>query len=236
VLPLSNLNAEALRKNYTRVCHRLQSAVQKTTHDTSLLAVSKKKSAEEIQYIYHLGQRHFGENYLQDAQLKIKALNENEGIHWHWIGHIQSNKTKLIAELFDTVETVDRKKIALQLHKHRPHALPPLEVLIQINISLEPQKSGIHPEEIHDLINYINNLERLSFKGLMCIPSAPNTTDFNELTAQLHSMQSLFINTQHHYPSCQTLSVGMSSDLELAVQYGSTQVRIGTDIFGARST
>ncbi len=224
-----------LEQRYHRVKAHICSACEQIQHSErkiKLLAVSKTKPAYMVESLYQLGQRSFGENYLQDAVEKITTLDHLSDIEWHFIGPIQSNKTRTIAKHFHWVETLDREKIAQRLNDQRPNELPPLKVLIQVNISREQQKNGIAPEEVTNLAKVIEQLPQLSLQGLMCIPQATEDTD--ELAAQFDEMQQLLKQLTNNHPQCTVLSMGMSSDLELAIQHGSSQVRIGTDIFGAR--
>lgn len=225
-----------LEQRYQSVKAHISSACEQAHRSNStvkLLAVSKTKPAHMVETLYHLGQRSFGENYLQDAVEKITTLSELKDIEWHFIGPIQSNKTRTIAEHFQWVETLDREKIAQRLNEQRPPNLAPLNVLIQVNISREEQKSGIEPEQVETLAKFIESLPQLSLKGLMCIPEA--TEDETTLAAQFDEMQQLLQQLANNHPECTVLSMGMSNDLALAIQHGSTQVRIGTDIFGARA-
>jgi hypothetical protein len=225
-----------LEQNYQSVCNRLQQACDQAGRDRSevkLLAVSKTKPAEMVAACYQQGQRSFGENYLQDAIEKIEALQHLEGIDWHFIGPIQSNKTRPIASHFHWVETVCRDKIAQRLNDQRPDDMAPLNVLLQINISAEPQKAGIGIGEVASLAQLVDDLPKLTLRGLMCIPE--NTEDGRTLASQFEQMKTLFKQLQQQYPQLDTLSMGMSADMTLAVEHGSTEVRIGTDIFGARS-
>lgn len=225
-----------LEHRYQAVKAHISSACEqahRSTDAVKLLAVSKTKPAHMVETLYHLGQRAFGENYLQDAVEKITGLAALSDIEWHFIGPIQSNKTRTIAEHFQWVETLDREKIAQRLNDQRPTELPPLNVLIQVNISREEQKSGIAPEEIESLANFIGDLPQLSLRGLMCIPQA--TDDEHILADQFDEMQQLLQQLANNRPQCTVLSMGMSSDLEVAVKHGTSQVRIGTDIFGARA-
>ncbi|WP_419812585.1 YggS family pyridoxal phosphate-dependent enzyme [Bacterioplanoides sp.] len=223
-------------QNYQQVINRLQQAcdqAERAPQAVKLLAVSKTKPAAMVETIYRQGQRSFGENYLQDAQEKIDALQHLTDIEWHFIGPIQSNKTRPIATHFHWAETVCRDKIAQRLNDQRPADMPPLNVLLQINISGEDQKAGIQPDEVDQLAALIAQLPNLSLRGVMCIPE--NTQDGAALAQQFEAMQHLFQRLQQDYSSVDTLSMGMSSDMALAIAYGSTEVRIGTDIFGARS-
>lgn len=224
-----------LERNYQHVCERLQQAceqAQRSLTDVKLLAVSKTKPAAMVADCYRLGQRSFGENYLQDALEKIAALQHLSGIEWHFIGPIQSNKTRPIATHFHWVETLCRDKIAQRLNDQRPSGIPPLNVLLQINISGEEQKAGIPPSAAEELAKQVEQLPQLTLRGLMCIPE--NTHDEPALISQFEQMKNLFQQLQQSYPQMDTLSMGMSGDMALAIGHGSTQVRIGTDIFGAR--
>lgn len=225
-----------LEHRYQAVKAHISSACEQTHRsptEVQLLAVSKTKPAHMVEILYHLGQRSFGENYLQDALEKITVLSHLHDIEWHFIGPIQSNKTRVIAEHFQWVETLDRDKIAQRLNDQRPHDLPALNVLIQVNISREEQKSGIAPEQVATFAQFIASLPKLSLKGLMCIPEA--TEDESALAAQFDEMQQLLQQLTNIHPQCTVLSMGMSNDLSLAIKHGSSQVRIGTDIFGARA-
>lgn len=206
---------------------------QRSTNDANikLLAVSKTKPAHMVEDYYALGQRAFGENYVQDGVDKISALTHLSDIEWHFIGPIQSNKTRAIAEHFDWVETVCRAKIATRLHEQRPPHLPPLNVLIQVNISCEPQKAGLLLDDVAAFAAELTQHKRLTLRGLMCIPSADRD---EHLIEQFQAMQEAFVTLQQQYASVDTLSMGMSSDLEQAIAHASTQVRIGTDLFGPR--
>ncbi|MGK0247471.1 MAG: pyridoxal phosphate enzyme (YggS family) [Oleispira sp.] len=224
-----------LEQRYQAVTAHIYSACEqehRSKDEVLLLAVSKTKPAHMVETLYQLGQRAFGENYLQDAVEKITKLAHLSDIEWHFIGPIQSNKTRVIAEHFQWVETLDREKIAQRLNDHRPKTLAPLKVLIQVNISRENQKSGIAPEQVDVFAQFIEQLPHLSLQGLMCIPAA--TDDESLLAAQFDEMQQLLKQLTNNHPQCTVLSMGMSNDLALAIQHGSSQVRIGTDIFGSR--
>ena len=213
------------------ICSACEQA-QRSNDEVRLLAVSKTKPAHMIETLYNLGQRSFGENYLQDAVEKITRLSHLDGLEWHFIGPIQSNKTRTIAENFHWVETLEREKIARRLNDQRPAVLPPLNVLIQVNISREEQKSGVAPEQIENIAKLIEQLPRLSLRGLMCIPEA--TSSEEKLIAQFDEMQQVLKQLTNNHPQCTVLSMGMSNDLELAILHGSSQVRVGSDIFGSR--
>ena len=197
-----------------------------------LLAVSKTKPASDIKYLYDRGQRSFGENYVQEAVEKIHSLSELD-IDWHYIGHIQSNKTKLIATEFDWVHTVDRAKIATRLNASRTGQ--PLNILIQVNVDDAESKSGIAPNELKALAEAIWTLPNLRLRGLMSIPDPVSESD---LRSAHRTLKLLFDEVKSAHPSptiFDTLSMGMTNDLDLAIAEGSTMVRIGTALFGARA-
>lgn len=197
----------------------------------TLIAVSKTKPAEAIRAVYDTGQRDFGENYVSEAVEKISALRSLD-ICWHFLGPLQSNKTRLVASNFDWIHSVDRTKIAKRLNEQRPDELPPLNVCLQVNIPAEPTKSGVASEaELLDLALSISEMDRLALRGIMAIPAPASEPErqreqFNRI-AQLLSIPDLPIEMNE-------LSMGMSGDMESAVAEGATMVRIGTDIFGAR--
>ncbi|WP_221793603.1 YggS family pyridoxal phosphate-dependent enzyme [Oceanobacter mangrovi] len=224
-----------LADQYRRVCQRIQQACDESGRPAdavSLLAVSKFKPASMVRECYQQGQRQFGENYLQDAMEKIPALADLADIEWHFIGALQSNKTRTVAEHFDWLATLERDKIARRLNEQRPAGKAQLNVLIQVNISGEEQKSGVAVAEIAALAAVVESLPNLTLRGLMCVPEA--TSDESQLRGQFQQMKQLFNELQQHHSCVDTLSMGMSADLELAIAEGATQVRIGTDIFGAR--
>lgn len=200
--------------------------------DVQLIAVSKTRPPDAIREAWAQGQRMFGENYVQEAVEKINALQDLD-IEWHFIGPIQSNKTALIAQNFDWCQSVDRSKIARRLSAQRPDDKPPLNICIQLNISAEETKSGTDETSLWSLADEIVALEHLTLRGLMAIPE--RQTDFEQQRQTFNRMHALFEQMQHRYNSVDTLSMGMSNDLEAAVAAGSTMVRIGTDIFGART-
>lgn len=197
-----------------------------------LLAVSKRFNADAVQQAFDHGQLAFGENYVQEGVEKIQQL-AHLALEWHFIGPIQSNKTKDIAEHFSWVHTVEREKIARRLNDQRPTSLPPLNVLIQVNVSQDPAKSGILLEQVDQLASFIDAQPNLVLRGLMTIPAAAQSAA--ELTKDFQAMQTVFKRLQQGFDSCDTLSMGMSGDLELAIANGSTLVRIGTAIFGQRT-
>ena len=194
--------------------------------DVSLLAVSKKQSSDKIREVFNAGQKCFAENYVQEAIEKQNALCDLN-IEWHFIGTIQSNKTKLIAEHFDWVHSVNRLSIAEKLNHHRASNKKPLNICIEVNIDIEQTKSGVLPQDVFELAKNIAALKHLKLRGLMVIPEKNNLGAFQK-TAQL---QQQLINNGF---LLDTLSMGMSADFEAAIQAGSTIVRIGTAIFGER--
>ena len=230
-----NTYMNELNSNYQNVITRLKHACQNNSrpaHSVKLLAVSKTKPASVVEQAYQLGQRSFGENYLQDGLEKINALSHLSDIEWHFIGPLQSNKTRAVAEHFDWLETLDRERIAKRLNEQRPTHKKPLNVLLQINISREPQKSGLMPEEVLEFAQRLGEFTNLSLRGLMCIAEA--NIDESALSAQFQQMHNLFKQLQAAHPQVDTLSMGMSADMDIAIACGSTEIRIGTDIFGAR--
>lgn len=224
-----------------RQLHAVQDQIARAARDcqrdpatVQLLAVSKTKPLDAIRAAYSAGQRRFGESYAQEACTKIQVLRE-EGlpdIEWHFIGPLQSNKTRPVASHFDWVDSVDRLKIAERLQAQRPDDLPPLNICIQVNISGEAQKSGTTEAEVFDLAREIAAMPRLRLRGLMGV--AENTPDDATLMASFRQLAGLFQRLQAHYPAMDTLSMGMTQDMAAAIACGSTQVRIGTAIFGAR--
>ena len=196
-----------------------------------LIAVSKTRTAEEIRKLAQLDQKDFGENYVQEAVDKMAKLTDLK-ITWHFIGPIQKNKTKLIAQHFNWVQSIDRDIIATRLNDQRPEYLPPLNVCIQINIDAEESKSGIVQDELLDLARHIDGLPNLALRGLMAIPSAKN--NYADQCATFNKMRDSLAHLQEQGYDVDTLSMGMSNDYEAAVACGSTMVRIGTAIFGPR--
>ncbi|WP_111415252.1 YggS family pyridoxal phosphate-dependent enzyme [Billgrantia lactosivorans] len=201
-----------------------------------LLAVSKTKPAGMIREAWRLGQREFGENYVQEALEKQAELADLEDIVWHFIGPLQANKTRAVAEHFDWVHSVDREKVARRLNDQRPEALRPLEVCLQVNVSGEASKAGIGFDELEDLAGKVLALPRLRLRGLMAIPApADGLARQREPLARLRlALDAL----RRRFPEAplDTLSMGMSDDLEAAVLEGATLVRLGTAIFGTRDT
>lgn len=224
--------AENLIQVRQKLALNAQSA-QRAASEITLLAVSKTRPSKDLRDAYLCGQRDFGENYLQEGLDKIADLNDLD-ICWHFIGPIQSNKTKPIAEHFTWVHTVDRFKVAQRLSNQRSDSLPPLNVCIQVNISEEESKSGCLPDALASLAAEINQLPNLCLRGLMAIPKA--THDAREQHVVFAKMKALQLELQATYPQLDTLSMGMSGDMDAAIAEGATIVRIGTAIFGQRPT
>ncbi|MCP4595194.1 YggS family pyridoxal phosphate-dependent enzyme [Neptuniibacter sp.] len=224
----------SIAENLIQVRQQIKSSLEKTDRESSsvmLLAVSKTRPAEDLRQAYAEGQRDFGENYLQESLEKITALQDLD-ISWHFIGPLQSNKTKAVAENFNWMHTVDRLKIAQRLSDQRPSNLPPLNICVQVNISQEQSKSGVLPSELPELIAKISELPNICVRGLMAIPKA--TENQKEQQQAFARMQTLLTLLQETHPEMDTLSMGMSGDMDAAIAEGSTIVRIGTAIFGAR--
>ncbi len=197
----------------------------------TLLAVSKKQPLDRIKAAIAAGQRRFGENYVDEALMKMDALSD-PALEWHFIGPIQSNKTRHLAERFDWVQTVDRVKIIRRLNAQRPTGSAPLNVLLQVNLDAEPQKAGCLPDQLEALAAAVEEAPNLRLRGLMAIP-APRS-DPDEQKKVFAELKALHDRLADRYASMDTLSAGMSGDLEAAIAAGSTMVRIGTDLFGAR--
>ena len=195
-----------------------------------LVAVSKGQDEKKIIEAFNAGQNIFGENYVQEAINKKESL-QNLNIEWHFIGPIQSNKCKLIAENFSWVETVDRIKIANKLNQFYINKIP-LNVCIQINVSEEDTKSGVKNDEVNNLAKHITSLDKLKLRGVMAIPS--NTNDNKTLINEYKKLKIIYENLKNQYETIDTLSMGMSNDYLLAIENGSNLVRIGTKIFGSR--
>ncbi|MBT6042143.1 MAG: YggS family pyridoxal phosphate-dependent enzyme [Gammaproteobacteria bacterium] len=197
-----------------------------------LIAVSKTHDADAVKTAFQAGQMQFGENYLQEALEKIETLKALPLV-WHFIGPIQSNKTRAIAESFHWVHSVDRLKIAQRLNDQRPESLPPLNILLQVNINEEDSKSGVTLDTLETLASEVNALPRLKLSGLMAIPTATNDS-----ALQRQNFHSLRVARDKlvlaGFTSCTHLSMGMSNDFEAAIAEGATMIRIGTDIFGPR--
>jgi len=198
--------------------------------EIKLMAVSKSQSVDNIYEAYNAGQKIFGENYLQEAIKKIQTINQQD-IEWHFIGPIQSNKCKLISENFSWVQSIDRIKIAARINEHR-NAMAPMNICIQVNISDEVSKSGIHPDDLKLFLDEMKAFNNLKLRGIMSIPS--NTLSTEKLAGEFIMLDKLYKKIKIFHPSVDTLSMGMSNDYLLAVKYGSNLVRIGSGIFGLR--
>lgn len=223
--------ADQLTKVRARINLAAKNA-QRPASSVQLVAVSKTKPYSSIEEAYAAGQRHFGENYVQEGVDKVLATTHLKNLTWHFIGELQSNKTRQVAEHFDWVQSLDRTRIATRLNNQRPDGLEPLQVLIQVNIDNEATKAGITLSELPELVAAINALPRLELRGLMIIPMAnPSPTQQTESFAR---SRQVFEELKQQHARVDTLSLGMSSDLEAAIQHGSTMVRVGTDIFGTR--
>lgn len=221
-------------ENLRKINESIASIARRAGRDpasVTLVAVSKRQPLERVRAAVAAGQRHFGENTLQGALSHMDALGD-PGLTWHFIGAVQSNKTRTIAERFDWVHTIEREKIARRLSEQRPAGAPPLEVCIQVNVDDEPNKSGCAAEELAPLADMVAGLPRLRLRGLMCIPAPAEGLDaqrgpFARLRGLLEEL-----NERGH--RLDTLSMGMSADLEAAILEGATLVRVGTDVFGPR--
>lgn len=209
----------AVHARIEQACH----AASRPAASVQLLCVSKTQPAEAVRAAFEAGEQHFGENYVQEALVKIDALQDLRAhLVWHFIGPLQSNKTRAVAEQFDWVHSVDGLKLAQRLSNQRPLELAPLNVCLQVNISGEASKSGISPAELPELAAQLAALPRLRLRGLMSIPAQGDADAHARLAALLQ-------------PGMDTLSMGMSEDLEVAIAAGSTCVRVGSAVFGARA-
>lgn len=220
---LANINAQIQTASNT---------ANRSSSSVNLLAVSKTKPISQISQAYKAGQRDFGENYIQETVDKVQQLSHLPDICWHFIGPIQSNKTRLIANSVAWVHSIDRVKIAQRLNEQRDSNINALNVCLQVNISQEESKSGIKIDQLAELAEYVNNCPNLCLRGLMAIPA--NSKDKEQTKASFIKMQDLFNELKHQYPTVDTLSMGMSGDLDIAIECGSTIVRVGSAIFGAR--
>ena len=203
--------------------------VQRDPASVQLLAVSKTHPSQSLREMYQAGQRSFGENYLQEALTKIDELQDLE-IEWHFIGHVQRNKTKHLAEKFDWVHGVDRLIIAERLSSQRMDSRKPLNICIQVNIDGQDSKDGCQPDEVAELVKQISQLPNIRLRGLMVIPAPENSVAFSDAKTLFEQVKSLHARPQ----DWDTLSMGMSGDLDVAIAAGSTMVRVGTALFGAR--
>ncbi len=223
-----------LKENLHNVRARVNFACEKAGRNPSeiaILAVSKKHDVERILALHELGQSSFGENYVQEALAKMEQLSA-KAIDWHFIGPLQSNKTREVAKNFQWVQSADRAKILQRLSSQRPANLPELNICIQVNIDREPQKAGAMPEQVMSLAQTVIELPGLRLRGLMTIPKA--TSESHDPADSYKRMESVFLALIESGIELDTLSMGMSGDLEAAIMHGSTMVRIGTDLFGPR--
>ena len=233
-------NIAAVRQRIQLSCHK----ADRNSDDVTLLAVSKTMSTEAIKLAITAGQRDFGENYIAEGVEKIATLaaeTAQYGLQWHCIGPVQSNKTRLVAQHFDWVHTVDRLKIAERLNEQRPEGAKRLQVCIQVNIDNSPSKSGVAPHEVLTLAQEIAKLPRLQLRGIMAIPDIPVNAQ-GDFAMNNIAVQALFVPARAIFEhlnalnyDLDTLSIGMSADLEPAIQAGSTMVRVGSAIFGSRA-
>ena len=227
-------NLQAVRKRIAEAAH----AAGRDPAAITLLAVSKTHPPERVVEACEAGQRAFGENYVQEAVQKMDAVAQalgsarTHGLEWHMIGPLQSNKSRAVAERFDWVQSVDREKIAQRLSAQRPDSQAPLNVLVQVNVSGEASKSGIEPRAVVALAQAVARMPRLRLRGLMAIPEP--TADAAVQRARFRMLRELLEAVRAHGLALDTLSMGMSDDMEAAIAEGATMVRIGTAIFGAR--
>jgi pyridoxal phosphate enzyme (YggS family) len=222
--------ASRLQAVKARIARAAQS-VDRQPDEITLLVASKTHPAERVREAWLAGQTIFGENYLQEALTKMPALADLP-IQWHFIGPIQSNKTKRITENFAWVHSVDRVKIADRLTKDRPESLPPLQICLQVNVSGEASKSGVAPDELVQLAAHVVRLPRLKLRGLMAVPELTTATALQR--SQFHMLWELFDRLKRDGYELDTLSMGMSEDMDIAIAEGATMVRVGTAIFGPR--
>ena len=228
------MEAGTISDNITKVSRQVSTAADtygRAADVIRIMAVSKTRPPCEVRAAAACGIVDFGENYLQEALDKIEACRDLD-LSWHFIGPLQSNKTRAVAEHFDWVHSIDREKLLRRLNDQRPGDCGPLNVCIQVNISAQDSKAGVLPSDLEPLLAVAAAQPRLALRGLMAIP-AP-AAEFAAQRAPLDALAELFSRARERYPSLDTLSMGMSADLEAAVAAGSTIVRIGTAIFGPR--
>lgn len=222
----------SLQQSRNQVIQQIEDAckhARRNVESVQLLAVSKTHPSESLREMYQTGQRAFGENYLQEALDKMESLGDLD-IEWHFIGHVQRNKTKHLAEKFAWVHGVDRLIIAERLSNQREANQAPLNICLQVNIDAQDTKDGCQPNEVAELVKRISQLPHLKLRGLMVIPAPNNPQAFSDAKALFES-----VKTEHAHPEdWDTLSMGMSGDMNEAIAAGSTMVRVGTALFGAR--
>ena len=220
---------ENIKKNLEEIYQNIDDVT--SVNQVMLVAVSKQQSIGKILQAINCGQKNFGENYLQEAIEKINLLKEHK-LEWHFIGPVQSNKCKLIAENFSWVHTIDRLKIAKRINEAREN-MPPIDICIQINISQENTKSGLSIDDLDNFAGEIQTYKNLKLRGLMAIPS--NVVSDEKLTLEFNLLRNKYEMMKKKYSSIDTLSMGMSNDYLLAIKNGSNLVRIGSKIFGKRT-
>lgn len=222
----------SLQQSRNQVIQQIEDAckhARRNVESVQLLAVSKTHPSESLREMYQTGQRAFGENYLQEALDKMESLGDLD-IEWHFIGHVQRNKTKHLAEKFAWVHGVDRLIIAERLSNQREANQAPLNICLQVNIDAQDTKDGCQPNEVAELVKSISQLPHLKLRGLMVIPAPNNSQAFSDAKALFEN-----VKTEHAHPEdWDTLSMGMSGDMNEAIVAGSTMVRVGTALFGAR--
>ena len=224
-----------LEQNWQIVCHQIHQAEQqakRAANSVQLIAVSKTFPAADIRTVYQLGQRNFGENYIQEWHRKTDELADCSEIVWHIIGQVQSNKSRMVAERAHWLHTLDRVKLARRLSEQRPALLPDLQVLIEVNIAHEAAKHGVSPDDVLPLAREVLALPRLCLRGLMCVAQAD--ADDATLCQQFGQMRELLAQLQTIAPQADTLSMGMSADLAVAIECGATMERVGSAIFRQR--
>jgi len=222
-------NIQQVRARIARACDSARRPVQSVT----LLCVSKTFGPDAVRAAHTAGERCFGENYVHEALDKIAALSDlRESIEWHLIGPLQANKTRVVAECFDWVHSIDRLKIAQRLSQQRPTTMPPLQLCLQVNISGEPSKSGLAPAEVIDVARAVAGLPGVRLRGLMAIPEPAG--DLEAQRVPHRRLRELLDELRAQGIALDTLSMGMSADLEAAILEGATVVRVGSAIFGAR--
>jgi len=229
------VEAEAIIARLGKLRARIAAAEQRygrRAGSITLLAVSKTQPSTAIRAAYDAGQRDFGESYLQEASAKQAELRDH-AITWHFIGALQSNKTRHVAQLFAWVHSVDRLKVAIRLNEQRPPQLPPLNICLQVNIGAERQKAGVDAAQLSVLAAQLRPLTRLRLRGLMLLP--PATEDFDEQRGYFRQLRNAFDQLRAQGYPLDTLSMGMSADAEAAIAEGATLIRIGTALFGERS-
>lgn len=232
---MTRATLEPISRNLATVHARMLAAARQAGRDPAgihLLAVSKACPATVIATAFAAGQLEFGENYLQEALPKMKLLSQYPKLVWHFIGTLQANKTRAVAEHFAWVHTVDRERIATRLSEQRPAGFPPLNVCIEVRLGNERGKGGILPDQVPALAAYIAGLPRLSLRGLMCIP--PPSSEVMTQRVAFARLRQLFEELNRHGQGLDTLSMGMSGDFEAAILEGATLIRLGTAIFGTR--